>query len=125
MLQLLSIKKNNAVGVKLSGKVGYRDIDPVLREIEKKLENESQLGIYVELDHFEGFSQAGILKEVEGLATHLSCFTRTAMVGEDRWYNRGSDLIKRLFPNIELEHFSQIQRDEALLWVSEREADVH
>lgn len=125
MLQLLAIKENNAVGVKLSGKVSYRDIDPVLREIEKKLENESQLGIYVELDHFEGFSQTGILKEVEGLANHLSCFTRTAMVGEDRWYNRGSGLIKRLFPNIELEHFSQIQRDEALLWVCEREADVH
>ena len=64
----------------------------------------------------------GLLKEMRLLARFFKHITRTALVGEPRWYSRGAQLITHWMPNAEIEHFTEIQRDEALIWVSERDA---
>ncbi len=123
MLQLLPIPSPHAVGVRLSGRVNQDDMDSIVREVERKLQSEDQLGIYIELDNFEGFTMKGLLRETRFIIRYINHFTRTAMVGESRWFNRAAAVIARLFPNIEIEHFTPLQRDEALIWVAERDAE--
>ncbi|CAA0104652.1 Uncharacterised protein [Zhongshania aliphaticivorans] len=121
MLELLQLPFPHVVGVRVSGKINHTDIDLILQEVEHKLLEEDNLNIFIELDHFEGFTARGWLKEMRFLAKYINRFTRTAILGEPRWFNRGSTFITRIFPNIEIEHFIPLQRDEALIWVSERD----
>lgn len=122
MLELLPIPSSHVIGVKVSGKVNHDDMAEIYDAVEHKLENEEYLGIYIELEHFKGFTLRGLLKEMRLLAHFFKHITRTALVGEPRWYSRGAQLITHWMPNAEIEHFTEIQRDEALIWVSERDA---
>jgi hypothetical protein len=121
MLELLALPFPHVVGVRVSGKINHTDIEVILDEVERKLIDEDSLNIFIELDHFEGFTVRGWLKEMRFLAKYINRFSRTAITGEARWFNRGTALITRVFPNIEIEHFIPLQRDEALIWVSERD----
>ncbi|GAA4092670.1 STAS/SEC14 domain-containing protein [Zhongshania borealis] len=122
MLELLPLPFTHVVGVRVSGKVNHTDIETILAEVENKIASEEYLGVFIELEHFDGFTIRGLLREFKFLAKYINRFTRTAIVGEPRWFNRGTQLITRVFPNIEIEHFTALQKDEALLWVSERDA---
>ncbi|MEX1664156.1 STAS/SEC14 domain-containing protein [Zhongshania arctica] len=121
MLELLTLPFPHVVGVRVSGKINHTDIEIILTELERKLIDEDNLNIFIELDHFDGFTIRAWLKEMQFLAKYINRFTRTAILGEARWFTRGSRLIKRAFPNIEVEHFIPLQKDEALIWVSERD----
>lgn len=121
MLELLTLPFPHVVGVRVSGKINHTDIEIILKELERKLIDEDNLNIFIELDHFDGFTIRAWLKEMQFLAKYINRFTRTAILGESRWFTRGSRLIKRAFPNIEVEHFIPLQKDEALIWVSERD----
>lgn len=123
MLELLPITSPHAVGVRLSGKVNQNDMAVIAKEVERKLKKQDQLGIYIELDHFEGFTLHGLLKEARFMMRYIKHFTRTAMVGETRWYNRAAAVVSRFLPNVEIEYFTPIQKDEALIWVSERDVE--
>lgn len=123
MLQLLPIPSPRAVGVRLSGRVNQDDMETIVQEVERKLQKEDQLGIYIELENFDGFTMTGLFREMRFVIRYINHFTRTAMVGESRWFNRAAAVISRLFPNIEIEHFTPLQRDEALIWVAERDAE--
>ncbi|MEX1668013.1 STAS/SEC14 domain-containing protein [Zhongshania guokunii] len=122
MLELLPLPFAHIVGVRVSGKVNHTDIETILAEVERKLASEEYLGVLIELEHFDGFTIRGLFKEFKFLSKYINRLTRTAIVGEPRWFNRGTELIKRVYPNIEIEHFIPLQKDEALLWVSERDA---
>ncbi|MDF1692483.1 MAG: STAS/SEC14 domain-containing protein [Zhongshania sp.] len=122
MLELLPLPFAHIVGVRVSGKVNHTDIEIILAEVERKLASEAYLGVLIELEHFDGFTIRGLVKEFKFLSKYINRLTRTAIVGEPRWFNRGTELIKRVYPNIEIEHFIPLQKDEALLWVSERDA---
>jgi hypothetical protein len=122
MLELLTLPSPHIVGVRVSGKINHTDIENILVELNSKLLDESYLGIFIELEHFEGFTVRGLLREMKFLHKYRNRFTRTAVVGESRWFRHGSQLITRIFPNIDIEHFTHLQRDEALIWVSERDA---
>lgn len=124
MLQLLPIPSPHAVGVRLSGKVNEGEVDTIVKEVERKLEREDRLGIYIELDNFDGFTLRGFLKETRFVFRYINHITRTALVGESRWFNRGAAIVARFFPNVEIEHFTPIQKDEALIWVSEMDAET-
>ena len=121
MLELLALPFPHVVGVRVSGKINHTDIEVILKEVERKLIDEDNLNIFIELDHFEGFTVRGWLKEMRFLAKYINRFTRTAILGEPRWFNLGTALITRAFPNIEIDHFIPLQKDEALIWVSERD----
>ncbi|MGB1906334.1 MAG: STAS/SEC14 domain-containing protein [Spongiibacter sp.] len=121
MLELLPIPIGNVVGVKVSGKVNHQDMERVLVEVKRKLKDHESLGVYIELDHFKGFTLRGLLKEMRLLSCFLGHFTRTALVSDTQWYRRAAQIITHWTPNIEIEHFTPIQHDEALIWVSERD----
>jgi hypothetical protein len=123
MLKLLSVSSPHAVGVRLSGKVNHNDMDTIVNEVERKLKDEDRLGIYIELDHFEGFTLRGFLRETRFALRYMGHITRAAMVGESRWFTRASTVITRFFPNVEIEHFTPIQKDEALIWVAEKDVE--
>lgn len=123
MLKLLPVTSPYAVGVRLSGKVNHNDMDIIIDEMECKLKKEDQLGIYIELDHFEGFTLRGFLREARFALRYLRHITRAAMVGESRWFNRAATVITRFFPNVEIEYFTPIQKDEALIWVAEKDVE--
>lgn len=121
MLELLPIPFPHVVGLRVSGKVNHTDVEQLRESVARKLESEDHLGIYIELEHFQGFTLRGLLREMRFVASFFKRITRTALVGEARWYSRAAQLITHWMPNAEIEHFTDIQRDEALLWVSERD----
>lgn len=125
MLELLPITSPYAVGVRLSGKVSQNDMETLVKEMEAKLKKQDQLGMYIELDHFEGFTLRGFLREARFVFRFMNHITRTAMVGDSRWFSRAAAVISRFFPNVEIEHFTPIQRDEALIWVAEKDAEYY
>ena len=61
MLELLALPFPHVVGARVSGKINHTDIEVILKEVERKLIDEDNLNIFIELDHFEGFTVRGWL----------------------------------------------------------------
>ncbi|QQD18331.1 STAS/SEC14 domain-containing protein [Spongiibacter nanhainus] len=125
MLQLIPISSPNVVGMKLAGKVNHDDMTTVMHEVERKLERQDQLGIYIEMDHFKGFTLRGLIREMGLLTHHINHITRTALVSDKQWYKRSIAIITHWAPNVEIEHFTPLQRDEALIWACEQDVGAY
>jgi hypothetical protein len=124
MLEVLPISSPHVIGVRVRGQVGHTDIAEALKEFKAKVGSERKLGIYIEIETFEGFSLRGFLRELGLLSKHFSRLTRIALVSDLAWYQRTALVIGRKLPNVDLEHFTPIQKDEALIWACDEESEI-
>ena len=124
MLHLLTLASPHVLGLRVSGEINESDMARIRSEVEARLRAEPKLAVYIELDHFEGFTLRGFIRELQLLLRYVNHFSRTALVGEGSKLRRAANILLRCFPNLEVEHFSHIQRDEALIWAREKDSEA-
>ncbi len=123
MLEVLPIASPDLIGVRVKGPVSHQDMLNMLGEFNNKVGRDEKLGMYIEIVSFEGFSLRDFLRELRILTQEFARLTRIALVSELAWYRRSALILGKRLPNTDLEHFTPIQRDEALIWACDEEAE--
>ena len=119
MIKLVPIPVNNVIGVRIAGKMEKADIDKTTQAIEEKLTVHDKVNIYAEIESFEGISLEALVADIKFAFPHLRDFNKKAVVSEKQWIENLVAIGDKLFPSVEVRHFSFDQKDEALKWVQE------
>ncbi|MBD2857573.1 STAS/SEC14 domain-containing protein [Spongiibacter sp. KMU-158] len=125
MLEVLPIASPDLVGVRVKGPVDHQDMLNMLDEFHSKVGKDEKLAMYIEIESFDGFSLRNFLRELRLMSEEYTRLTRIALVSELAWYRRSAMILGRRLPNTNLEHFTPIQRDEALIWACEDELEEY
>ena len=118
MFEFLPQTKRDLVALRLSGTLDRGDYERILTEIRKRLQAFGSLRLYWQMENFHGWTVGGIWEESIFDARHAWEFTRVAMVGEKRWQEWMTKLMKP-FTSAEVKYFDVTERERALAWISE------
>jgi hypothetical protein len=117
MIELIETGSSKAIAIKVSGKIGKADIEKIIQEAKEKFSHHEKLGVYVELESFEGISFEALIQDVKFGLPHITRFHKKAVVSRKEWLGKIAGISDRLFPGIEIRHFPLEQKEEALRWV--------
>lgn len=117
MIQIVPMPVDKVIGVRISGKMEKADIEKTAKAIEEKLTVHDKVNIYAEIESFEGISLEALVADIKFAFPHLRDFEKKAVVSEKHWIERLVAIRDKLFPSVEVRHFSFEQKDEALKWV--------
>ncbi len=117
MIQLIPMPLDNVVGVRISGKMEKADVEKTVNAIEEKLTVHDKVNIYAEIESFEGISLEALVADIKFALPHLRDFEKKAIVSEKHWIENMVAIGDRLFPSVDVRHFSFDQKDDALKWV--------
>ncbi|MBC6418162.1 MAG: STAS/SEC14 domain-containing protein [Prochloron sp. SP5CPC1] len=118
MIEEISVPADNVIGFCIAGKVEKQDMTKVIDRIKTVLASHDTFNIYVEIKEFDGVSLGVILEKIKALST-LTKFKKEAIVSSKEWIKKFTAIADKLFPSIEVKHFSFEEKHQALKWVQE------
>jgi hypothetical protein len=124
MFKYLKEHSADLVAVMLTGKLEKADYDSLIPEIEEKIGRFGKVNMFWEMVDFEGWDISGLWQDVKFDIKHLNDFNRIALVGGKQWEAWISNLIKP-FTTAEIRYFDLSEREEAMVWVSEKTASAN
>ena len=123
MIEVLDMEAAGVIGARISGKIDKPDIERVIAAAKAKFDATEKLGVYVEVKSFDGISFEALLEDLKFAFPNLGKFEKEAFVSDKKWIETIAVVSNRLFPNIEIRHFSFDQTAEARKWVAPMETD--
>lgn len=117
MIELLPMDRENVVGYRVSGRVDRADLKPVVSELERLFKFHDRLRVYAEVESFDGITLPALIEDLRFGLRHLRRFEREAIVSDKQWLARLADIGDKLFPSMEVRHFSWDDKIEALAWI--------
>ncbi len=118
MINLISTNQDNVVGFSIKDKVDTEDLDRVATVIEDLLKTHDKLKIYAEVESIERITIPAFIQDIKFSLKHFNDFEKEAIVSNTFWLEKLAKFSDRLFPSIEVKHFSFAQKDQALEWIS-------
>lgn len=95
----------HVIALYLEGKVTGEDIEKYRSAFQEMLLQHSQVGVYVDLTELSDMSEnaflEGAMADME-LFSHLSQFSRCALVSGREWPQAIASLIQQLFPTLDI-----------------------
>ena len=119
MIEILDFDSEKVVGIVMKGKIGADDIGLVSELVEKKLETNDKLGVYVEVESFGGISIEAFCKDMKLGIKSFGKFDKKAVVTDKSWMKGLGEVSDKLFSSIEIRCFPFDQKEDAIKWVSE------
>ena len=116
MIQILEQSKNNLIATKATGKLTEDDYNLLLPVLYEKLKQYPKLRWYFEMEDFDGWQLKAFWKDAKFDMKHANDFEKVAMVGEKKWQEWMTDLMKP-FTSAELKYFDLSQTQEAMRWI--------
>ena len=116
-MEIISLPDERIIGVRVAGKIEKADIDQVVRAIDAKREPGRKLRIYVEHESLDGISLEALAADVKLATAHVGDFDRKAVVSDKKWAQALVKVGDKLFPSIDVRHFTWAHKDEALAWL--------
>ena len=116
MLQILEQSEGNVIATKATGKLTKTDYDKLLPVLHERLRQYKKLRWYFEMENFEGWELKAFWEDVKFDAQHANDFEKIAMVGEKKWQEWMTDLMKP-FTSAEIKYFDLSQTHEAMRWI--------
>ena len=117
MLTILNAE-GNYIATKVTGKISKADYQKVLPIINDQLQTNNKIRWYFEMEDFEGWDLKGLYEELNFDIEHARDLEKIAMVGEKKWTEWLSDMMKP-FTSAEVKHFESAQKEEALAWIKD------
>lgn len=117
MIEPIPLPIDNVVGFRIDGKINAEDVSRITDVIEARLKRHPKLRVYAEVKRFSGMSVEAFLKDITFSLRHLKDFEREAIVSDAAWLKKLANIGDRIFPSIEVRHFSVSEKDEALKWI--------
>lgn len=117
MIEPISLPVENVVGFRIDGKINADDVSRITDVIEARLERYPKLRVYAEVERFSGMSVEAFLKDLTFSLRHIKDFEREAIVSDAVWLKRLALIGDRIFPSVEVRHFSKAEKEEARAWI--------
>ena len=115
MLSILDAE-GNYIATRVTGKITKADYQKIIPIINEQLQTNNKIRWYFEMENFEGWDMKGLYEEVNFDIKHAKDLEKIAMVGEKKWTEWLSDLMKP-FTSAEVKHFDPAQKEEAKAWI--------
>jgi hypothetical protein len=118
MIELLAMPGDRVVGVKIDGKIQKADIQAIEAAFAHKFEQFDRVGIYVEVAHLGGITLDALVEDLKFGLSKFQRFAKKAVVSEQQWMNKVAVVSDKLFPSIEVKHFSFAEKADAIAWAN-------
>lgn len=118
MIELIEIAPK-VLGLKILGKIREEDMHNMIAVCEKKMESAERIAVYVEVVEMGGISFNALVEDLKFALPNLKRFSKKAVVSDSKWHEPLIKIGDKLFPSIEVRHFTPEQREDALEWVKE------
>lgn len=122
MHTILPETKGDFVALEVSGKLDAQDYEILVPLFETQLEEHGKISVFWEMKDFHGWTGGGLWEDMKFDVKHATEFTRVAMVGERKWEERMTQMMKP-FTTAEVRFFDADERDKALRWASGEASD--
>lgn len=119
MIEEISFLADNVIGFCIAGKVETQDMTKVIDRIKTVIASCDTVNIYVEIEKFDGVSLGALIEEIKFVFPIFTKFKKEAIVSSKEWIKKFTAIADKLFPSIEVKHFSFEEKDQALKWVQE------
>lgn len=117
MIELMPMDREDVVGYRISGRIDRVDLEPVVTELERLFKHHDKLRVYAEVESFEGITLPALIEDLRFGLRHLRRFEREAIVSDKKWLATLAGIGDKLFPSLEVRHFSWDEKIEALAWI--------
>jgi hypothetical protein len=119
---------SDVIAIRLSGKLGRKELDPIVDRLEAALAEHDKTHVYAEVTDFGGIEIADLLHYL-GRALpffrKLDRFGRVAVVSDQAWLRAAAKVESALLPHVSYETFTLAEREQALAWVEGRSRLPH
>lgn len=116
MIQILEQTPDNIIATKATGKLTEADYNKLLPLLNNKIEQYRKIRWYFEMENFDGWELKAVWEDVKFDTKHANDFDKVAMVGEKKWEEWMTDLMKP-FTSAEVKYFDSSQKEEAMQWI--------
>lgn len=118
MYQLLPETDGAFVALQLTGKLEASDYDGIVPILEERIAQHGKISLFWEMRDFHGWTVGGLAADAKFDVKHANDFTRIALVGEKKWQELMTALMKP-FTSAEVRYFDFHAREAALAWASQ------
>lgn len=119
MLQILAETEDNIIATRANEKLTSTDYAKLLPLLHSKLKLYNKIRWYFEMEDFKGWELKAFWEDVKFDVKHANDFEKIAMVGETKWQEWMSEIMKP-FTGAEIKFFELEQRGKALSWIKSR-----
>ncbi|GAB3032888.1 SpoIIAA family protein [Bowmanella dokdonensis] len=117
MLKLEGINENRVLSITASGKLTRHDYQQLIPEVENLLEKFGTLRFFIRAREISGFEVRAMWEDIKFDARHADQFGKTAIVGEKKWQEWGTELAS-LFFDAPMKYFDHNEEKLAWTWVN-------
>ena len=115
MHELLPETKDEFIDVRVTGRITDEDFESVTLILEHAIARHGKIALFWEMRGFEGWTAGGLWADSKFDARHANAFTRIAMVGEKKWQEWMTGLMKP-FTSAAVRYFDEAHRPAAMEW---------
>lgn len=119
MIEIIPFEDGNIIGLRLNGRIEDEEFDEVTEKIEQMLKEHDKLRVYAEIVEIGGMSVETFMKDIHFKFKHFLDFEKEAIVSDKGWLEGWISIADKLFPHIEVKHFSFKEKDKAKEWLRE------
>ena len=121
MYSILDKSEENAIGVKLVGKVSKEERDEIIAKFRETSDAHGKIRILIELDEFEAFGSEALAVDMEYILPIMNSLEKFAFVSNSKWQEWYIALDKpfALMFGITETYFDADKIDEAWKWLKE------
>ena len=115
-----SFQEANIIGLKLDGAIDDEAFDAAIAAINHALDNNEKIRIYAEVTSIGGMSLETFFENIKvksRLLRQVSQFEKEAIVSDKKWIETLIPIADKLFPTVEVRHFSFDEITEAQAWI--------
>ena len=117
MIEIIPFEEGNIIGLRLNGRIEDEEFDEVTGKIEEMLKEHDKLRVYAEVEKIGGMSVNTLMKDIHFKLRHWRDFETEAVVSDKSWLESWVGIADKLFPHIEVKHFSFEEKDKAKEWL--------
>lgn len=118
MLEMLEIGIDNAVAIRISGKITEGEMSVVLDDARAKIDQFGNIVIFEQIDSFSGIEMAALVEEFKyAIEVGLSNIVKAAVVTDKKWLEVIVNIEDKIFRNIEMRCFSSDEREAAIAFL--------
>ncbi len=118
MFEIIPVDDRHILAFKVVGKLTDADYQAFLPELEKLIQEEGSISLYIELEDFQGWEAKAAWADLKFDLQHDKDFRRIAIVGDTVWERSGIALAN-FFTRSEMHFFSKEESKSAWGWLKE------
>jgi len=117
MIEIIPFEEGNIIGFRINGRIEDEEFDEAVAKMEEMLKPYDKLRVYAEIEKIGGMSVNTFMKDMHFKLKHWRDFEKEAVVSDKGWLESWVGIADKLFPGIEIKHFSTDEKEKAKEWI--------